>query len=283
MATNELSTLEWEYLRYAAIWGVPLLGYGEGDDGGGGPGGSTDGGGTGGTDGGTGTGGSGTGDGGSGIPADLPTEMTVAGRDYDVIPVGKRVYLVIKGTEEGRTVLEMTVDANGERSYDVVTSDFWDKYRIVSDRPDGGTGGGRPDGGTGGGTPDGGTGGGTPDGGTGGSTPDGGASTEIRHISTLVQIATGYLVLKTTIGTAGNDVFQGEGELIAGDGDDDVTASAKADFVIGGAGQDTLRGMDGDDRLFGGAGHDVLNGGAGDDLLYGGAGVNRLVGGEGFD
>jgi Ca2+-binding RTX toxin-like protein len=49
-------------------------------------------------------------------------------------------------------------------------------------------------------------------------------------------------------------------------GDDTITGSSQADFLIGFDGNDTINGSDGNDTLRGGAGADTLNGGAGSDF-----------------
>ncbi|MES2152619.1 MAG: DUF4214 domain-containing protein [Pseudomonadota bacterium] len=55
---------------------------------------------------------------------------------------------------------------------------------------------------------------------------------------------------------------------IGGDGNDELTGNALANFLSGGAGKDTLAG---------GAGNDTLNGGAGNDVLDGGVGLNTAA------
>lgn len=60
-------------------------------------------------------------------------------------------------------------------------------------------------------------------------------------------------------------------------GNDDLTGTELADFLLGGAGDDTLTGLGGDDALLAGAGDDVLDGGAGDDAIDGGEGRDRAV------
>ena len=93
--------------------------------------------------------------------------------------------------------------------------------------------------------------------------------------------------------TAGDDVYTGDGELVAAVtllpfpdvelGVDDVAQDNYADGLGGNdvmnglAGADTLLGNTGDDTLRGGDGNDVLQGGAGRDLLQGGAGNNHYV------
>ena len=93
--------------------------------------------------------------------------------------------------------------------------------------------------------------------------------------------------------TEGNDVYTGDGRLVAtvtllptpsiASGVDQVAQDNYADGLggndqlLGLAGADTLLGNTGDDTLRGGDGNDVLQGGAGRDLLQGGAGSDRYV------
>ncbi len=60
--------------------------------------------------------------------------------------------------------------------------------------------------------------------------------------------------------------------VYAGDGHDEVQASANDTAIYGGKGSDTLHGGVGDDALYGGNDGDQLSGGAGADLMVGGAG-----------
>src|SRR5215217_4292987 len=162
MATNELSTLEWEYLQYAYHWGVPLLGYGEGEDGGGGPGGSTDGGST---DGG-GTGGSGTPDGGTGdggAPVEIVNEQVQIGtKVLRVIVIGDQRYAVDVNDLQGTVYVQTSP---GRWSPDFTFHERGLGFTIINVSDGSGT----PDGGSDGGS-------GTGDGGAGGGSgaPDGG-------------------------------------------------------------------------------------------------------------
>jgi Ca2+-binding RTX toxin-like protein len=61
--------------------------------------------------------------------------------------------------------------------------------------------------------------------------------------------------------------YSPDGGFDAGGGNDKVTGSFRADFIIGGAGNDTLLGGLGKDTLVGGAGADKLAGGAGSDIF----------------
>jgi Ca2+-binding RTX toxin-like protein len=65
--------------------------------------------------------------------------------------------------------------------------------------------------------------------------------------------------------------------------DNDFTATATADRLLGRAGDDRLRGAGGNDSLDGGNGRDDLAGGAGRDRLAGGFGADALAGGKGAD
>ncbi len=78
--------------------------------------------------------------------------------------------------------------------------------------------------------------------------------------------------------------------VIAGDGDDDLTGNTLAndltgndgsDTIDGGAGADTLNGGDGNDDLAGGSGADSVSGGDGDDILR--PGSSGIVAGDQFD
>lgn len=66
-------------------------------------------------------------------------------------------------------------------------------------------------------------------------------------------------------------------------GDDTLTTAGGYDILSGGAGDDTLSSGAGSDRLFGGEGNDTLDAGDDDDFLSGGAGDDTLHGGGGND
>lgn len=103
----------------------------------------------------------------------------------------------------------------------------------------------------------------------------------------------------TIEGTSGNDILRGmdqdeyELEFISGkEGDDQIYAGAGFDNVSGDAGNDlifgegagdTLNGNDGNDEIYGGAGNDWIYGGTGDDLIFGEEGPDILIGNEGND
>jgi len=116
-------------------------------------------------------------------------------------------------------------------------------------------------------------------------------------VAVATEIVQGFIyleggVLSASLGTASNDLVEGRGFILAGDGQDTVVGSESFDFVIGGDGNDHLAGEGGDDHLFGNQGHDTLiggdgndtlKGGDGHDLLKGGAGADVLKGGDGYD
>jgi Ca2+-binding RTX toxin-like protein len=66
-------------------------------------------------------------------------------------------------------------------------------------------------------------------------------------------------------------------------GDDRITVSAFADYVLGFGGDDLIRANKGADSVFGGSGNDTLIGGPGNDRLFGGTGADELNGGAGTD
>jgi len=72
-------------------------------------------------------------------------------------------------------------------------------------------------------------------------------------------------------------------EIRGNSGDDTLTGSVYADWLLGGWGNDTLNGGDGADKLYGGWDADTLNGGAGNDWLEGGQNVDALNGGTETD
>ena len=65
--------------------------------------------------------------------------------------------------------------------------------------------------------------------------------------------------------------------LAGGGGDDHLTGTALADFLLGGTGDDTLIGLAGDDAILGDAGDDEITGGLGDDAIDGGLGDDRAL------
>jgi len=99
-----------------------------------------------------------------------------------------------------------------------------------------------------------------------------------------------------SIGLIGDVVFDGAhvdlslGIAIDLTGDTDtlfsienVTGSARNDYIIGDGGNNVLDGFDGNDTIMGGDGVDTINGDAGNDTLFGGAGADSLNGSTGFD
>lgn len=78
-------------------------------------------------------------------------------------------------------------------------------------------------------------------------------------------------------GTSSNDVVH------LGPFDDNFSAGAGDDLVVGRDGDDLLQGNAGDDTLQGDTGQDRLDGGGGNDQILGGAGDDGMSGGEGND
>jgi Ca2+-binding RTX toxin-like protein len=65
--------------------------------------------------------------------------------------------------------------------------------------------------------------------------------------------------MTTTVGHDGDDQLTGEGWLIGGAGNDDLTGGSEADILEGGSGSDMLKGGGGSDLLDGGDGWDVAS------------------------
>jgi len=93
-------------------------------------------------------------------------------------------------------------------------------------------------------------------------------------------------------GDGGDDRMSGTGELLGGEGDDQLFAMGSNTLLDGGSGgdilfgsdyADILRGADGNDVLHGGRGLDTLWGGTGDDWMEGGAGADMMSGEDGID
>jgi len=89
----------------------------------------------------------------------------------------------------------------------------------------------------------------------------------------IINMAAGgaFSVDGTSWGTlaTGADVFE---NIVASDGNDQITGNSLNNRILGMRGNDTLIGAGGKDTLEGGAGNDVLIGGAGNDKLFGGSG-----------
>jgi hypothetical protein len=66
-------------------------------------------------------------------------------------------------------------------------------------------------------------------------------------------------------------------KLDGGGGNDNLTGTTSADWILGGIGNDTLAGVGGNDSIEGGDGDDRLTGGAGQDTMDGGAGADTFV------
>lgn len=103
---------------------------------------------------------------------------------------------------------------------------------------------------------------------------------------------------------AGNDTISGTNladYLLGGGGDDTIGGNLGNDTIAGGSGADRLNGHEGNDvlngdagndtifggngadKINGGSGNDILNGDAGNDVLDGGAGADKLYGKDGND
>lgn len=67
------------------------------------------------------------------------------------------------------------------------------------------------------------------------------------------------------------------GDLIGGDGNDQLLGGSSGDTLDGGPGLDTIIGLAGVDTIFGGAGNDKVNGGPGDDLVSLGDGSDEFT------
>lgn len=106
---------------------------------------------------------------------------------------------------------------------------------------------------------------------------------------------TGNSLRNLIVGNSLGNLFTGlagNGNIIAGAGDDTVHGRADHDKLHGGDGADLLFGEDGNDKLHGGTGDDTAYGGDGrdilcpgavDDVMYGGAGDDLLSGNAGAD
>jgi Ca2+-binding RTX toxin-like protein len=73
------------------------------------------------------------------------------------------------------------------------------------------------------------------------------------------KVADGVPFMTTTVGHDGDDQLTGEGWLIGGAGNDDLTGGSEADILEGGSGSDMLKGGGGSDLLDGGDGWDVVS------------------------
>lgn len=82
------------------------------------------------------------------------------------------------------------------------------------------------------------------------------------------------------VGGSGHDPLEGGAGsdlLIGGDHDDDLLGGRGADLLDGGSGRDLREGGKGNDTLTGGRGADRLEGGEGDDILTGGADADQFI------
>lgn len=87
-------------------------------------------------------------------------------------------------------------------------------------------------------------------------------------------------------GGEGNDQLTGSASpetLLGGPGVDTIDSGPGDDFLSGGDGDDLLNGADGADRVDAGTGNDTVDGGTGPDVLLGGSGTDQLNGGLGDD
>jgi len=86
-------------------------------------------------------------------------------------------------------------------------------------------------------------------------------------------------------GTGDDTAFGGAGRdwVASGEGNDSVDGGAGNDTIYGDGGNDNLSGGNDNDLIFGGAGRDTLFGGFNDDTLYGGEGHDSLFGGAQVD
>ena len=86
-------------------------------------------------------------------------------------------------------------------------------------------------------------------------------------------------------GTGDDTAFGGAGRdwVASGEGNDSVDGGAGNDTIYGDGGNDNLSGGNDNDLIFGGAGRDTLFGGFNDDTLYGGEGHDSLFGGGQVD
>jgi Ca2+-binding RTX toxin-like protein len=161
------------------------------------------------------------------------------------------------------------------------------------------------DGGTGDDTLDGGEGSDTLDGGKGIDSYIGGAGDDILRISgsearydtfsggagidTLLVAGVGGAVTLSGLLLTDVEIFDGGGQFIRGDKNDNVfdfslfTEVSQVAGIEGNSGQDTITGSSGNDLIDGGNGNDVLAGNEGDDIITGGIGNDVLTGGGGDD
>lgn len=78
-------------------------------------------------------------------------------------------------------------------------------------------------------------------------------------------------------------VQPGTAQTFGTSGNDTISGSNQADYILGLEGNDSIVGNDGNDTLAGNMGDDSIDGQAGNDILLGGQGVDTLVGGLGDD
>lgn len=98
----------------------------------------------------------------------------------------------------------------------------------------------------------------------------GGLTFDVRDL--VSGVARGDQFKAVVLGTSGNDVLtapqaRSSTYFNTGAGDDTVTGSSRADFLVGGGGNDQLNGSGGNDRFIAGGGNDILTGGSGNDVF----------------
>jgi hypothetical protein len=108
-----------------------------------------------------------------------------------------------------------------------------------------------------------------------------------------IEVGTGNHVMNVGHGGSYINVFgNGDNQITAGDGGNNISTKNGRQIIISGSGNDTIRtgsGNDiidagaGNDRVYAGAGNDIVLGGTGNDWLYGEDGLDLLVGGLGAD
>jgi Ca2+-binding RTX toxin-like protein len=100
------------------------------------------------------------------------------------------------------------------------------------------------------------------------------------------QLDLGFVPISGFNGTVSNDTVVGTSSadiMRLLDGDDEVSAGAGNDDIYLGDGDDTVNAGSGNDIIYAGDGDDIVNGSSGDDIIYAGAGSDTLTGGEGAD
>jgi Ca2+-binding RTX toxin-like protein len=122
-------------------------------------------------------------------------------------------------------------------------------------------------------------------GGLGKDTLDGGIGFDTVSYETVTSNLTINIAGKATGSDIGSDTLKNIEKLIAGAGNDVLTAGSTGSQLVGGGGNDQLKGGAGQDTLHGGNGNDVVDAGAGNDIIIGGDGAGDDIyrGGAGID